>query len=110
VETEDFVLGVAPLRDVDYVDMHLYALKLNHDDMVAQFASRVRKMRKTRPDLEITIGETWLYKHGAEEPKGMLSRDAFFRDNFNCWSPLDAQFFELLLGIVLKRSTFPYSL
>jgi hypothetical protein len=102
-ESEDFVLNIARQQNVDYVDMHLYALNLNGDDMVAKFAARVRKIRAIRPDLKLTIGETWLYKHGAAEPKGMLSREAFARDNFSFWSPLDQQFLELVLGMAQRE-------
>ncbi len=34
----------------------------------------------------------------------MLNRDAFFRDNFSFWSPLDEQFLNLLMGIALKEN------
>jgi hypothetical protein len=102
-ESEDFVLQVARQAKLDYVDMHLYALKLNGDDMLARLATRVRKVREARPNLTIAIGETWLYKHGANEPHGMLNRDAYFRDNFGFWSPLDEQFFKLLMGIAQKE-------
>jgi hypothetical protein len=101
-EAEDFVLKFAQQPKLDYVDMHLYALKLNAEDMVATFAARVQKIRQARPNVRVTIGETWFYKHGAQEPKGMLNRDAFFRDNFSFWSPLDEQFLTLLMGIALK--------
>ena len=103
-ESEDFVLKFARQTNLDYVDMHLYALKLNAEDMVARLAARVRKIREARPKMRITIGETWLYKHGAEEPQGMLSKEAFFRDNFSFWSPLDEQFFNLLMGIAQKEN------
>src|SRR6266568_651057 len=96
-EAEDFVLKFARQPNLDYVDIHLYALNLNGEDMVARLATRIHKVRETRPKMRVTIGETWLYKHGAEEPKGMLNRDAFFRDNFSFWSPLDEQFCQLLL-------------
>jgi hypothetical protein len=97
------VLGFARQPKVDYIDMHLYALKLNAEDMVARLASRIHKIRLARPNMRVTVGETWLYKHGAEEPKGMLS-DAFFRDNFSFWSPLDEGFLDLLMGISRKEN------
>jgi len=102
-EAEDFVLKFARQPNLDYVDIHLYALNLNGEDMVARLATRIHKVRETRPKMTVKIGETWLYKHGAEEPKGML-RDAFFRDNFSFWSPLDEQFCKLLLGIAQKEN------
>jgi hypothetical protein len=103
-EPEDFVLKVARRAKLDDVDMHLYGLKLNGDDMLARLAARVRQVRKARPNLTVTIGETWLYKHGAAEPQGMLNRDAYFPDNFSFWSPLDEEFCKLLMGVAQKEN------
>jgi hypothetical protein len=103
-ESEDFVLKFAQQKNLDYVDIHLYALKLNAEDNVAKLASLVHKIREARPSMKVTIGETWLYKHGAEEPKGMINREAYFRDNFSFWSPLDEQFLNLLMGISQKEN------
>jgi hypothetical protein len=103
-EPEEFVLKVARQPKVDYVDMHVYALKLDGDDMLARLATRVRKVREARPNPTVTIGETWLYKHAAAEPQGMLNRDAYFRDNFGFWSPLDEEFFKLLMGVAHREN------
>jgi hypothetical protein len=102
-ESDEFVLKFAQQTNLDYVDFHLYALKLNAEDQVAKLATLVRKVREARPNMRVTIGEAWLYKHGAEEPKGMLNREAFSRDNFSFWAPLDEQFLKLLLGMAQKE-------
>lgn len=102
-ESDEFVLKLAEQTNLDYVDIHLYALRLNSEDQVSKLATLVRKVRGTRPNMRITIGEAWLYKHGAEEPKGMLNREAFSRDNFSFWAPLDEQFLRLLLGMAQKE-------
>jgi hypothetical protein len=98
-EQEDFVLKFAQVTNLDYVDIHLNALKLNGEDNVVKLAALIRKVRESRPMMKVTVGEAWLYKHGADEPKGMLNREAFARDNFSFWGPLDEQFLSLLLGI-----------
>jgi hypothetical protein len=102
-ESDDFVLKFAQQTNLDYVDIHLYALRLNAEDQIAKLATLLRKVREARPDMKITIGEAWLYKHGAEEPKGMLNREAFYRDNFSFWAPLDEQFLKFLLGLAQKE-------
>jgi hypothetical protein len=102
-ESDEFVLKFAQQTNLDYLDIHLYALKLNAEDQVARLATLVRKVRGARPNMRVTIGEAWLYKHGAEEPKGMLNRDAFSRDNFSFWAPLDEQFLKALLGMAQKE-------
>jgi hypothetical protein len=103
-EPENLVVKFAQQTNLDYVDIHLYTLKLNGEDNVAKLATLIRKVRNARPGIKITIGETWLYKHGADEPKGMLSREAFARDNFSFWSPLDEQFLKLVMGIAQKEN------
>lgn len=103
-ESEDFILKFAQQTGLDYIDVHLYALKLNGEDMLARLSTRIHKIREARPKMKVTIGETWLYKHGADEPKGMALRDAFFRDNFSFWSPLDQQFLSLLLSVAAKEN------
>jgi hypothetical protein len=103
-EADEVVLKFAQQTNLDYVDFHLYALKLNTEDQVAKLTALARKVREARPNLGVTIGEAWLYKHGSEEPKGMLNREAFFRDNFSCWAPLDEQFVRLLLGMAQKEN------
>ncbi len=103
-ESEDFVLKFTRQTNLDYVDIHLYALRLNAEDQVARLATLVRKIREARPNIKVMIGETWLYKHGAQEPQGMFNREAYFRDNFSFWSPLDEQFLALLMGIAQKEN------
>jgi hypothetical protein len=103
-EPEEFVLRLARQPSLDYVDIHLYALNLDGVDQLAQFSILVRKIREVRPAMPITIGETWLYKHGASEPKGMLNRDAYFRDNFSFWSALDVRFLSLVMGLAQKEN------
>jgi hypothetical protein len=66
-------------------------------------AGRGSKIRETRPNMRITMGETWLWKHGAEEPKETY-KEAYFRDNFSFWSPLDKQFLNLVMGIAQKEN------
>ena len=102
-ESEDFVLKFAQQTNLDYVDIHLYALKIKNEDQVAKLATLIRKVREARPNLKVTIGETWLLKLAAEEPKA-LYKEALFRDNFSFWSPLDERFVNLLMGIAQKEN------
>jgi hypothetical protein len=102
-DSPEFVRKLALQRKLDYIDFHVYALKLGPEDEITKLIEAVHSIRQARPDMWITIGEAWLYKHAADEPKGMLSREAFFRDNFSFWSPLDQQFFRLLIGIAQKE-------
>lgn len=102
-ESEDFVLKFARQTNLEYIDFHLFGLKMNGEDQVARLANLVRKVREARSNMRITMGETWLWKHGAEEPKETY-REAFFRDNFSFWSPLDEQFLNLVMGMAQKEN------
>ena len=102
-EPEDFILKFAQQSNLDYVDIHLYPLNFNGQDQVVKLAALVRTVRKARPNMKVTIGETWLWKHGAEEPKAIY-KEAFFRDNFSFWSPLDDKFLDLVMGIAQKEN------
>jgi hypothetical protein len=102
-ESADFVLKFAQQPALDYVDIHLYALNLNGDDQLERLRTLVHGVREARPSIGVTIGEAWLYKHGAAEPKGMMNTDAFARDNFSFWAPLDERFIELLWGIAQRE-------
>ncbi len=103
-ESDDFALKLSQQKNLDYVDIHFYPLKLNGEDMVAKLVARIHKITQASPKMRVTIGETWLYKHGASEPKGMLDREAFFRDNFSFWSPLDQRYLSLLIRIAQKEN------
>jgi hypothetical protein len=102
-ESEDFVLAFARQAPLDYVDFHFYALSLNGDDQLAKLSTLVHRAREIRPNIGITIGEAWLYKHGAAEPKGMMNTEAFARDNFGFWAPLDERFLRVLWGIAQRE-------
>jgi len=102
-EAEEFVLRFAQQASLDYVDFHLYALNLNGDDQLARLSTLIHKVREVRSSIAITVGEAWLYKHGAAEPKGMVNTDAFARDNFGFWAPLDERFLRVLWGIAQKE-------
>ena len=103
-ESEEFVLKFAQQTNLDYVDIHMYSLKFKGEDQVAKLATLVRKIREARPNMRITIGETWLFKLGPSGPKVTSYQEIFLRNNFSFWSPLDQQFLTLLMGIAQKEN------
>ncbi len=102
-ETGDFEPAFARQKDLDYIDIHLYPLKLDGEDQIGKLSEIIAEIRKIRPDLKVTIGETWLYKHGDNESGGVMDKEAYYRDNYSFWSPLDIKFLNLLLGIAQKE-------
>jgi RNA polymerase sigma factor (sigma-70 family) len=104
-ESEDFDLKFAQQANLDYIDIHLYALKLKNEDQLARLSTLVQKIRQQRPNMRIAIGEAWLLKTtGASEPSPPVYRTAFFQNNFSFWSPLDQQFLSLLMGVAQKEN------
>ena len=104
-ESEDFDLKFAQQANLDYIDIHLYALKLKNEDQLARLFTLVQKIRQQRPNMRIAIGEAWLLKTtGASEPSPPVYRTAFFQNNFSFWSPLDQQFLSLLMGVAQKEN------
>jgi len=102
-EPDDFVIKLSRQKKIDYVDVHIYALKSSAKETILRFDSLVNKVRKIEPDMKIAIGETWLYKHSEKEPYNFaMYKETFFRDNFSYWSPLDQKFMELLMGVAQK--------
>jgi hypothetical protein len=83
----------------------MYALNSTVKDNALRFDSLVQKIKKIRPGINITIGETWLYKRSETEPVTLaMYKETFFRDNFSFWSPLDQKFLKLIMGIAQKEN------
>jgi RNA polymerase sigma factor (sigma-70 family) len=103
-EPEDLALKFAQQTNLDYVDIHLYYLTFKGEDQASKLATLVRKIREARPNMKITIGETWLLKSGTVGPKVTTPQEILLRDNFSFWIPLDEQFLTLLMGIAQKEN------
>ena len=102
-ESEKYVVKFAQQENLDYIDIHFYALNSSIKGDALRFDSLVHKIRQIRPDMEITIGETWLYKRSEKEAATLaMYRETFFRDNFSFWSSLDQKFLRLVTGIAQK--------
>jgi hypothetical protein len=103
-EPEELVLKFAQQTKLDYVDIHLYSLTFKGEDQASKLATLVRKIREARPNMKITIGETWLLKITAAGTKVTPPQEILRQDNFSFWSPLDEQFLDLLMGIAQKEN------
>jgi hypothetical protein len=104
-EPEDFDLKFAQQPNLDYIDIHLYALKLKSEDQLARLSTVVKKIRQERPNMRIIIGEAWLLKiTGTADSSIPPLKLAFFQNNFSFWSPLDQQFLNLLMGVAQKEN------
>ena len=88
--------------DLDYIDFHVYLMKLNGADQIARLASMIQMVRAVRPAMKLTIGEAWLFKTGAQAPNPAID-EIFLQNNFSFWSPLDQGFLSLLVGVAQQK-------
>ncbi len=93
----------AGVKGLAYVDLHFYPLKLGGEDLFARLLADIDAVRAVSPGLPVVISETWLYKHGAAEPKGVFDPEAYGRNPYSFWAPLDARFLALLFDLGRKR-------
>ena len=95
-ESERYVLAFAKIKGLDYIDMHFYPMKLGSESLFPKFLKLAAGIKAEDPSKELVVSETWLYKHGADEPKGVFNTEAYGRNAYDFWAPLDARFLELM--------------
>ncbi len=79
---------------LDYIDLHIYPVT----DATIATAQRVVDVAKAAGK-PVVLDEAWLFKIGPGERADTAfdqSTEAFRRDTFSFWSPLDARFFGLV--------------
>ncbi len=108
-----YVPAFAKVTGLDYIDIHFYPLKLGSEELFPKFLDLIARVKAEDPAKELVVSETWLYKHSADEPKGAFSTEAYGRNAYDFWAPLDARFLELMNlageknGISLVAPYFP---
>lgn len=90
-ESPAFVHRLAALPGLDYIDLHVYPVG---PWMVARAQALAETARSGRKGL--VIGEAWLYKVSGVELAWTGPAEAFRRDVFSFWSPLDQRFLGVL--------------
>lgn len=102
-EPEEYVQAFAQVKGLDYIDLHFYPLKLHSEDLLAQLLHEIEQVKATDPAKPCLLSETWLYKHGAEEPKGVFNKEAYGRNAYAFWTPLDIRFLKLMQALGRKE-------
>ncbi len=112
-EPERYVLAFAKIKGLDYIDIHFYPMKLGSESLFPKFLKLAAQIKAGDPSKELVVSETWLYKHGADEPKGVFNAEAYGRNAYDFWAPLDARFLKLMntagakTGVSLIAPYFP---
>ncbi|MBI3952206.1 MAG: hypothetical protein HY314_17290, partial [Acidobacteria bacterium] len=88
-----FIRSFAARTDLDYIDLHIYPIVQGYLRRAVELAEVARAYNK-----KVVVGEGWLYKVGATE-LSLPWDQAFRRDVFSFWQPLDQKFLEILVKL-----------
>jgi hypothetical protein len=92
---EDYFKALADIPELDYLDFHIYAVQYGFvSDRILKAVELARAKGK-----RVSIGEAWLYKVSGREYNRISSVEAFARDAFSFWQPLDASFIQLVVNL-----------
>ncbi|MHA2610017.1 MAG: hypothetical protein V2G48_06430 [bacterium JZ-2024 1] len=89
-ESAEFIRKLLPLP-LDYIDIHIYPIQPFAWQQARTFAREIRSSGKT-----LVVGEAWLYKVAKGKLQKTPPTEAFRRDAFSFWIPLDQKFIEVM--------------
>jgi len=91
----DYFKALAGVPELEYLDFHIYPVQHGFaSDRILKAAETARTKGK-----RVSIGAAWLYKASAHEFNRIAPVEAFARDAFSFWQPLDANFIELVVNL-----------
>ena len=96
--SHDYFKTLAALPELDYLDLHIYPAQYGFaSDRAVKAAEAARARGKG-----IAIGEAWLYKVNTRELRTIAPAEAFGRDAFAFWQPLDQDFIRLVVDLARR--------
>lgn len=91
----DYFKALAAIPELDYIDFHIYPVQHGFaSDRVLKAAEAARAKGK-----RVSIGQAWLYKVLGRELTRISPVEAFSRDVFSFWQPLDENFIQLVVNL-----------
>jgi hypothetical protein len=94
----DYFKELALLPELDYLDLHIYPVQHGFaSDRALKAAETARARGKG-----VSIGEAWLYKASGREWRTVSAVEAFGRDAFAFWRPLDQDFIRLVIELARR--------
>jgi hypothetical protein len=91
----DYFKALAAIPELDYLDFHIYAVQYGFaSDRILKAVELARAKGK-----RVSIGEAWLHKVSGREFSRISPVDAFARDAFSFWQPLDESFIQLVVNL-----------
>lgn len=83
---------------LDFVGIHVYPLSNGITDYLDRAAHAAEVA--TASGKRVVLGETWLYKLTADEVRRRVDySQAYARDAFSFWQPLDSRYVQLMVGL-----------
>jgi hypothetical protein len=96
--SHDYFKELARLPELDYLDLHIYPVQHGFaSDRALKAAETARAGGKG-----VSIGEAWLYKTSSREWRTVSAVEAFGRDAFAFWQPLDQDFIRLVVELARR--------
>jgi hypothetical protein len=95
---QDYFKALAALPELDYLDLHIYPIQ---HGFAAERALQAAEIARSHGK-GIAIGEAWLYKAWGREFSRISPVEAFSRDVYSFWQPLDEHFIELVVGLARR--------
>jgi hypothetical protein len=91
----DYFKALADIPELNYLDLHIYPIQLGFaSDRVLKAREAARARGKV-----ISIGEAWLSKISSREFGRINPEDAFARDAYSFWQPLDERFVATVVNL-----------
>ncbi len=96
-EDPAYISRFARIKDLDYVDIHLYPLSNGYTDYLQRALDWADEVKRLDPQKRLVISEAWLFKAAAGELGGNPTDARMFaRDVYSFWEPLDSQYMRVL--------------
>jgi hypothetical protein len=96
-EDPAYISRFARIKNLDYVDIHLYPLSNGYTDYLQRALDWADEVKRLDPRKRLLISEAWLFKAAARELGGNPTDARMFaRDVYSFWEPLDAQYMRVL--------------
>jgi hypothetical protein len=91
----DYFKALADVPELNYLDLHIYPIQYGFASARVLKAMEAAKARGKR----VAIGEAWLYKISSREFGQINPVEAFARDAYSFWQPLDERFVATVVNL-----------
>ncbi len=91
----EYFKALAEIPELDYLDLHIYPIQYG---FAAERAIKAADIARSHGK-GLAIGEAWLYKAWGRDLSRISPVEAFGRDMYSFWQPLDEHFIDLVVNL-----------